>query len=222
MIRVLLVTEIELVGNIVAAILADEPDIEVVGTATSVVEAQERVEQCDVLLVSPRLPGDGALELTRLIAEKYPSVKVLVFGLTESRAQVLKYIEAGADGYVVRDSAVEDLLERIRAAYEDKAVVSPQIAAALMAQVARFAELFTDFEAGVGAGSELTPREREVLELIGMGLTNQQIANHLVIEVGTVKNHVHSILKKLDVTSRQDAAAYLNVFRSWENEPTRS
>jgi DNA-binding NarL/FixJ family response regulator len=218
MIRVLLVTEIELVGNVVATVLADEADIEVVGTATSVAEGLDLVNQCDVLLVSPRLPGDGALELTRLISDEYPSVKVLVFGLTESRAQVLRYIEAGADGYVVKDSAVEDLLDRIHAAHEDKAVVSPQIAAALMSQVAQFARLFSEVESGIGPGLELTARERQVLELIDLGLTNQQIADQLVIEVGTVKNHVHSILRKLDVTNRQDAAAYFHILKSSQSE----
>jgi DNA-binding NarL/FixJ family response regulator len=218
MIRVLLVTEIELMGNVVGTILADEADIEVIGSVSSVSDSLNLVGQCDVLLVSPRLPDDGALQLIRLIAERYPTVKALVFGLTESRAQVLKYIEAGADGYVVKDSSVEDLLDCIRAADEDKAVVSPKIAAALMSEVAQFARLFAEVEPGVGPSAELTPRERQVLELIRLGLTNQQIADHLVIEVGTVKNHVHSILKKLDVSNRQDAAAYLGVLQSSESE----
>ncbi len=219
MIRVLLVTEIELVGNVVATILQDEPDIQVVGTVTSVKEARERLAGCDVVLLSPRLPDDGALKLTKMVSEKYLSVKVVVFGLTESRAQVLKYIEAGADGYVVKDSAVEDLVKRLRVAYEDKAVVSPEIAAALMSRVAKFAQLFSEVNTGVSPGADLTPREIEVLELVGLGLSNQEIADHLVIEVGTVKNHVHNILQKLDVSSREDAAAYLTVLNeNWDGE----
>jgi DNA-binding NarL/FixJ family response regulator len=162
-----------------------------------------------VILVSPRLPEDGALELTTTIAERYPSVKVLAFGLAESKPRVLEYVEAGADGYVARDDSVEDLLRRIRAAHRDKAVVAPEIAAALMSRVSKYAQLFSEVQSGLHEDADLTPREREILELIGEGLTNQEISDRLVIEVGTVKNHVHSILQKLDVSSREDAAAYL-------------
>jgi DNA-binding NarL/FixJ family response regulator len=133
----------------------------------------------------------------------------LAFGLAESKPRVLEYVEAGADGYVARDDSVEDLLRRIRAAHRDKAVVAPEIAAALMSRVSKYAQLFSEVQSGLHDDADLTPREREILELIGEGLTNQEIADRLVIEVGTVKNHVHSILQKLDVSSREDAAAYL-------------
>jgi DNA-binding NarL/FixJ family response regulator len=85
--------------------------------------------------------------------------------------------------------------------------VSPGIAAALMSRVAEYAQLLDDVDAGVGVAADVTPREQEILDLIGQGLTNQQIAEQLVIEVGTVKNHVHSILQKLDANSRHEAAA---------------
>jgi DNA-binding NarL/FixJ family response regulator len=209
MIRVLLVTEIQLLGNIISTVLDDESDIEVVGCVTSAEEALARAGECDVMLVSPRLPNDGALQLTATIAASHPTVKVLALGLAESKARVLPFVEAGADGYIAMDDSVEDLLRRIRTAARDKAMVSPEVAAALMSRVAKYAQLFAEIEAGLHQDADLTPREREVLELIGEGLTNQEIADRLVIEVGTVKNHVHSILKKLDVSSREDAAAYL-------------
>lgn len=209
MIRLLLVTQIELIGNVVAAMLEDESDMEVVGTVTSVEEALAMAAESDVILVSPRLPEDGALELTTTIAERYPSVKVLVFGLAESKARVLAYVEAGADGYVSRDDSVEDLLRHIRFAHKDRALVSPAVAAALMSRVTKYALLLSEVDSGLYDDADLTPREREILELIGAGLTNKEIADRLVIEVGTVKNHVHSVLQKLDVSSREDAAAYL-------------
>jgi DNA-binding NarL/FixJ family response regulator len=217
MIRVLLVTEIQLIGNIVAAILEEESDIEVAGCVTSPDEALVRMADADVVLVSPRLPQGGALKLTTAIVEAYPAVKVLAFGLTISKARVLKYVEAGADGYVAKDDSVDDLVRRIRTAYQGKAEVSPEIAAALMTRVTKYAQLYAEVESGVYADAALTPREREILELIGEGLTNQEIADRLVIEVGTVKNHVHNILQKLDVSSRQDAAAYLSFI---EQEPS--
>jgi DNA-binding NarL/FixJ family response regulator len=209
MIRVLVVTEIELVGHVTAALLEDEPDMEVVACVSSVDEALRLASDSDLVLVSPRLPGNGALALTRTLSEDYPHVKILALGLTESSSSVLKFVEAGADGYVTRDDSVDDLLHRIRAACRDQAVVSPEIAAALMSRVTHYAQLFDEVEGGLHTGADLTPRESEILELIGQGLTNQEIADRLVIEVGTVKNHVHSILQKLDVSSREDAAAFL-------------
>lgn len=209
MIRVLIVNEIQLIGQAIATVLADEPDIDVTGCVASGPEALRLAAESDVVLISPRLPENGALELTRTLAERFPSLKILAMGLVESRAWVLEYVEAGADGYVTRDDSIEDLLRRMRAAHKDQAMVSPEIAAALMDRVARYAKLFDEVEAGLYEEADLTPRERETLELIGEGLTNQEIADRLVIEVGTVKNHVHSILTKLGVSNRDDAAAYL-------------
>jgi len=208
-IRVLLVTQIGLIGNLAAAILKGEPDIEVAGIVTSAEEAMGRIPECDVVLVSPRLPDGTALDLTCLITEQYPMVKVVIFGLSESSEHVLRYVEAGAAGYVVRDSEVEDLLSRIRAAAQDRALVSPEIAASLMSRVATYAQIVTNAETGRKVTAALTRREREVLALIGAGLSNPEIAGRLVIEVGTVKRHVHNILHKLGVRSRQDAAAHL-------------
>jgi RNA polymerase sigma factor (sigma-70 family) len=212
-IRVLLVNEMRLVSNVIASVLEDEPDIEVVGRAASVDEALALATESDVVLVSTRLPDDGALKLTSAIAEADPSVKVLVLGLGESKGRVLRYVEAGADGYVLKNDSVDDLLEHIRAAQKGKALVSPKIAAVLMTRVTELAQLFAEIESGINEAIDLTPREREILELIGQGLTNQEIADRLVIEVGTVKNHVHSILQKLDVSSREDAASYLALIK---------
>ena len=213
MIRVLLVNEMRLVSNVIASVLEDEPDIKVVGRAASVDEALALATESDVVLVSTRLPHSGALKLTSAIAEADPSVKVLVLGLGESKERVLRYVEAGADGYVLKNDSVDDLLRHIRAAQRGKALVSPKIAAALMSRVTELAQLFAEIESGLSESADLTPREREILELIGQGLTNQQIADRLIIEVGTVKNHVHSILQKLDVSSREDAASYLALIR---------
>jgi DNA-binding NarL/FixJ family response regulator len=194
---------------VTATVLEEERDMEVVGCVASTDRALTLAGEADVVLISPRLPENGALALTQTLAEIQPELKILALGLTESQSWVLEFVEAGADGYVSRHDSVEDLLRRIRAAYKDRALVSPEIAAALMSRVAKYAQLFDEVEAGMHEQADLTPREREILELIGQGLTNQEIADCLVIEVGTVKNHVHSVLKKLDVSSREDAAAYL-------------
>jgi two-component system nitrate/nitrite response regulator NarL len=211
MIRVLLVNQILLISNVMAAVLQDEPDMEVVGCVSSIDEALALASKADVALVGTGLAGNMALKVTRAITEANLPVKVLVVGLAESEKEILRYVQAGAAGYVLRDDSVEDLVERIRSAYEEKALFSPKIAAALMARIAELTNMAAEIKVSTNGSNELTPREREILKLIGEGLTNQQIAERLVIEVGTVKNHVHSILQKLDASNRHDAAAYLAV-----------
>jgi DNA-binding NarL/FixJ family response regulator len=211
MIHVLLVNEIRLMSNVIASALEDEPDIKVVGCATSVEEALEVISQehVDLLLASTRLPDRGALRLTEAVTAKSPATDVLVLGITERKERVLQYVEAGAVGYILKDDTVEDMLETIRAAQKGKAKVSPEIASALIERVSELAGMFADLETGIVENADLTSRELEVLELLGRNLTNQEISDQLVIEVGTVKNHVHSILNKLNVNTRDEAAAYL-------------
>ena len=171
------------------------------------------VEESKMTGLSTRLSDNGVLKLTEAIVAEDPSVKVLVLRLRESEQQILRYVEVGADGYILRVDLGDELLENVRAVDDEEALVSPNVAYALMSRVRELAQGFSDVEAGIDGPIDLTPREREVLDLIGKGLTNKEIANRLYIEVGTVKNHVHNILKKMDVSSREDAAAYLAVIK---------
>jgi two-component system nitrate/nitrite response regulator NarL len=214
-IHILLVNEIRLMGNVITAALKDEPDIHVVASVTNIDEALKIVEEnaVDVALVSTRLPDQGALKLTQAITELAPATKVLALGMTKEKKRVLRYVEAGAAGYVLKDDSLDDMIETIRAAEEGEVFVSPKIAAAMMERLSDLAQMFSDIENSVTDDADLTSRELEVLELIGKGLTNQEISERLVIEVGTVKNHVHSILEKLNVSSRGEAAAYLAFIR---------
>lgn len=209
--------ETPLVSNLISATLEDEPDIEVVGCATTAEEALTSVDKCDILLVSTRLSEEGSLSLTHKLSNQEPDKKIIVIGLTESREQILRYIESGADGYVLKDDTVDELVQHIRAVNEDRAYVSPEIARAMMDRLSDLAQLFSDVEAALKEPADLTPREQEILELLGQGLSNREISSELVIEVGTVKNHVHSILQKLDVENRHEAAAYLALVKGGES-----
>jgi DNA-binding NarL/FixJ family response regulator len=198
----------------IAISLEEEADITVIGQPTTVDDALVEVikQDIDVVLVSTHLPDGGAIQLTQSLTRSNPAAKVVVLGLTETREQVLPFIEAGAAGYVLKDDSVEQMIECIRRVNADRAIVSPEIASVLMSRVVELARLLAEIKPAAGAPDELTPRELEVLDLIKQRMTNQQIADRLVIEVGTVKNHVHSILEKLDVNNRMDAAAYIDVF----------
>ncbi len=211
MVEILVVHPARLVCSLYASVLDEKPNTEVVAQATTLDEALAGLAAtpCNVALVSAMLPENGALELTRTITRDYPQTKVLVVGLPESKSAILQYVMAGASGYVLQDVTVDNLFDNIRAAHNDKAIVSPTIAAAFMDQIAELSRISAHPYLEPDAYADLTPRELEVLELIGEGYTNQEIGDKLFIEVGTVKNHVHNLLKKLDVSSREDAAAHL-------------
>ena len=211
MIRVIVVHQAKLIANIIASVLSEEADIHVIGTAVNIEDSLNKADRssCNMILTSATLPNNGALRLTEKIATTYPDIKVLVIGIPKSKSVILQYVMAGASGYVLQDVPVERLLDNVRAAHNDKALVSPAIAAVLMNQVAELAQISTQNDLDPQMLTDLTPREKDVLTLIGDNLSNQDIADQLVIEVGTVKNHVHSILKKLDVNSREEAATYL-------------
>ena len=210
MIRVALVNSIRILANVIAAVLESEPDIEVVGCAVTIDEALALASQCDILIVGTRLADNGALRITRAVTQANLPVKVLILGLAESKDEVLHYVEAGAAGYVLQDDSVDALVTKLRSTYHGAAMISPEMAGALVSRVAELAQAGDRAGTKFNEAIELTAREREILALIGQGLSNHQIAERLTIEVGTVKNHVHRILQKLNVTDRQTAAAYLD------------
>lgn len=213
MIRVIVVHQAKLIANVIASVLSEEPDIYVVSTAVSAEDALGKLalSNCNMVLAAANLPNEGALALTEAVTASHPDTNVLIIGVPKSESVILQYVMAGAAGYVLKDVPVERLLDNVRAAHENKALISPTIAAALMTQVAELSQISKQYTLDPQAVADITSREREVLNLIGEGLTNQEIAERLFIEVGTVKNHVHNILKKLNVNSREEAASYLSL-----------
>lgn len=215
-IKVLLVMEVPLIGNIFASVLEDEPDIEVAGYMTNLADALKfvQVREVSVAVVSVGLPEQGALALLQAVVERGLSIKVLALGLSEENYKdTLRYIEAGAAGYILKDSSLPEFIETIRLVQKGEAQVSTKMAGAMMERLSKLARMFSAIEHKIDGDAHLTSRELEVLQFIGQGLTNQEIAARLVVEVGTVKNHVHSILEKLDVSSRDEAASYLALIK---------
>jgi DNA-binding NarL/FixJ family response regulator len=211
-IKVLLVIEVPLIGNIFTSVLEEEPDIKVVASVASLQEALAFIQdrEVDIAVVSVGLPDQGALTLTRKFVDCVPSLKVLALGLSEEdRHNTLRYIEAGAAGYIRKDSSLREFIESIRLVQRGEAQVSTKIAGAMMERLSNLARMFSAVEHKMDKDARLTSRELQVLQFIGEGLTNQEIASRLVLEVGTVKNHVHRILEKLNVSNRDEAASYL-------------
>ena len=213
MIRTLIVHDVTLISDLLTTVLEDQGDIRVVERATTPTEALEKLSStpCDVIVVNCLLPDEGALTLTRAIAKQFGNVKVVIAGLVESQTAILHCLEAGAAGYVREADGVHQLISVVRHAAQGEALVSPAVAAALIARVNELKRMATELNGYHESdmeqqATELTEREREILALLGEGYSNREIAEELVITVGTVKNHVHNILDKLDVHTRKQAA----------------
>lgn len=215
MTRVLVVHEHRLVGDLIATALHEKAGITITGYAATVEDALGFLESChcDVVLASVTLPDNAALRLARIVNNKNCAIKVLVTEMINSKAAILHCIEEGAAGYVYENESLTNLAEKIRALAKDEFPVPPPIAAGLIARINELkrmsdAESIHQLTNRRSQCEELTAREREVLHLMALGSSNQEIAEALVIEVGTVKNHVHNIFRKLDIQSREHATFF--------------
>jgi DNA-binding NarL/FixJ family response regulator len=155
----------------------------------------------DVVVMDLHMPGMSGLEATRRLTEQAPASRVLILSVSAQEADVTDAIIAGASGYVLKDGDVEEVVAGIRAAAAGHSVISPRIATFLLGHVRDAAES----PASIG-GVQLSARELEVLGLMAEGKSNHEIAAALVISLSTVRNHISSILMKLQVENRVQAA----------------
>jgi DNA-binding NarL/FixJ family response regulator len=206
-IRVLVVDDHDLFRMGLASLLATEPDIEVLGQASGG-RAGARLAcelQPDVVLMDLRMPDLSGPEATREILAHRPSTRVVAFTVLSEDEYVEKAIQAGACGFLTKETPIEEVVTAVRAAARGVAWLSPRAAEVVLAHVRR-AEHGT--VPGRDLVEELSPRELDVLRLIARGMENAEIAEELGISPRTAKNHVSSILAKLGVPSRVQAAIY--------------
>ena len=208
MIRLLLVDDQELVCQGLRAMLNLELDIEVVGLANNGQVAIQQVEtlQPDVVLMDIRMPVMDGREATRIICQQFPKIKVLVVSTFDEDEYITQAIKAGAKGYLLKDMPVEELAQAIRLVYRGYTQMGP----GLMEKMLDRLNEIPDEEPESPEFAELTPREVEVLQLIGTGCTNREIAQQLYIAEGTVKSHVTHILNRLNLKNRSQIAIYAN------------
>jgi DNA-binding NarL/FixJ family response regulator len=198
-IRVLIAEDHGLVRAGLAGLLGAPDDIEVAGAAADGREAVElaRAERPDVVLMDLSMPGMDGVAATRAIAAEVPEARVVVLTSISDRARILDALDAGAIGYLLKDSEPEELYRGVRAAARGESPLDPRAAGALIA--ARTSR---------APGVELTERERDVLALLAEGRANKVIARRLGISEKTVKNHVTRILQALGVADRTQAALW--------------
>ena len=203
--KMLLAEDETIVCHALAHLIGAEDDIEVVGTVGDGESAVAMARQCrpDVVLMDLGMPRLDGIEATRQIKQTLPDCAIVVLTVHSDDEHLFGAIKAGASGYVLKQAPPERIVEAIRAAARGECFLSAPLLAKVMEEFTRVSRLR---EAAKMVFAELTRREMELLELLGQGLRNKEIAQRLFLSEKTVKNHISSILFKLHVNDRTEAA----------------
>ena len=202
-----IVAGIRLYREGLATLLPSRPHVALAGTAATADEALAVVTKQRPTLVIIDVGTPNALSIAHYVRRLSASTRMIIFGVSEAdEAAILEWAAAGVTGFVTRDGSLDDLLAAIDSVIHGEVASTPRIASILLRRLTSSDRV----DRGYGESSDaLTLRERQILTLIDLGLSNKEIAQRLDIEVSTVKNHVHHLLQKLNVTSRSAAAARL-------------
>ncbi len=204
-IRVLLVDDQRLIPESLARVLAAESDITITGIAGTVAEANELArEPMDVVLMDYRLPDGTGVEATRAIKARWPSARVVMLTGIDDDETLLESIQAGADGYLTKDRALEDVVSTVRAAYAGATLLPRSVIVAIARRVAEA----RDRQSERIPIEQLTPRELEILRALTEGLATPEICERLFITPNTLRTHVQNIMGKLHVHSKLEAVAF--------------
>jgi two-component system response regulator NreC len=204
-IKVLIADDHTILRQGIKALLDNQAGIEVIGEAKDGREALTLIEHLlpDVILMDIAMPGLNGLEATRRIKKKFPKIKVLVLTMYTNEEYVFQILKAGANGYLVKETAFQDLISAIQAVYRDEAFMSPSISKKV---INRYTQRVRD--ANETTGDMLTTREREILQLIAEGCSSKKIAEALFISPKTVETHRTHIMDKLNIHNRTDLVKY--------------
>jgi len=232
-VRVLLVDDQPLFRRAIATLINDEPDLSVVGEASNGQEAIDKALelQPDLIVMDIEMPVMNGVEAVRILRDRQPATKIVVLTVSESEDYLFDAVRFGAHGYLLKNLRPDELYDMLRAVMRDESPISPAIAGRLLEQFRSQAgqvsgpapdarsspvlppqptpEIEVRSPFVTDAASILTRRELETLQYVADGLSNKEIGVALGITEGTVKNHVHSALEKLQLENRIQAAAYV-------------
>jgi len=207
MISVVLIEDNRLVREGMTAMLNQTTDFRVVAAGASGDPALLRDTQPQVILLDVGLWDDDSLRVAETVRKESPDSKVIIMDLLPIHEDIVEFVNAGVSGFILKDATFEDLVTTIRSVADGAHVLPPEMTSSLFSQIAREA-----VEKGRAAAAieavRMTPREHDVIELIGEGLSNKEIASRLNIATHTVKSHVRNVMEKLALHTRLQIAAY--------------
>lgn len=204
--RILLIDDHTLFRSGVKALLGRQPDFEVVGEAADGLEGVKRAKQLhpDLVLMDVDMPGISGREALRMMLEELPQLPVLMLTVSEASEDLIDTLQSGARGYLLKNIDADYFVDAIRRAARGEAIVSPEMTGKLVAGLKNPAR----DAPGPAEKDRLSAREREILGLVARGSSNKEIARQTALSESTVKIHVQNILRKLNLSSRVQAAVY--------------
>ncbi len=207
-IALVLIDDNRLLRETIARTIHVQPGFKVLAASADADEALRKVREAkpDVVLVDFGLEDHNSLSLTATVRREVPTAKVIVMGLLPLQEDIADYVRAGASGFIMKDASFDDFFATIRAVAAGEEVLPGALTNSLFSQIARNAPRGDKIR--ILDAVRLTERERQVIDLLGEGLSNKDIATRLHIAIHTVKSHVHNVLEKLALHSRLEVAAF--------------
>ena len=205
-IKVLLVEDHTIVRKGIIALLEKDFAIEIIGEAENGMDAVKKAEELapDIMVLDISLPLLNGLEVTRQVSKRFPQIKILILSMHDTEEFVFELLNAGAQGYVIKKAAPQELISAIDIVYHGKSYFSPAISKIILSRLQRNPDSVSDSN----LQELLTEREREVLQLVAEGRSNREIADLLHISIKTIESHRSNIMDKLDLHNVADLIKY--------------
>ena len=207
-IRLLVIEDNRLLRDGILSILKPHSDIVIIGASGDGKDTLVKIKQSkpNVVLLDLGLRSQNSLHVVEIVKGEFPQAKIIVMDLAPVQADILQYVKAGANGFILKDASLNDLLITIRTVSEGATVLPPMLVDSLFSQIVEFA--VREGKTKLKQAVQMTKREREVIELLSEGMTNKEIAQRIHVSMYTIKSHIHNIMEKLALHTRLEIANY--------------
>jgi DNA-binding NarL/FixJ family response regulator len=207
-IRLLLIEDNRLLMDGILAILKPQKDIVIIAASSDGKNTLVKIKEIkpNVVLLDLGLRSQNSLHVVEIVKRDFPEAKIIVMDLAPVQADILQYVKAGASGFILKDASLKDFLITIRSVAEGSTVLPPLLVDSLFSQIVEFA--VKEGKPKLKEAIKMTKREREVIGLLGDGMSNKEIGQKIHISTYTVKSHIHNIMEKLALHTRLEIANY--------------
>jgi len=207
-IRLLLIEDNRLLRDGILSILKPHKDILIIAASGNGKSTITKIRQLkpNVILLDLGLRSQNSLHVVEIVKKDFPDAKIIVMDLAPVQADILQYVKAGANGFILKDASLNDFLITIRTVADGSTVLPPLLVDSLFSQIVDYA--VREGNSKLKEAVKMTKREREVIELVSKGLTNKEIAQKIHVSMYTVKSHIHNIMEKLALHTRLEIANY--------------
>ena len=207
-IRLLLIEDNRLLRDGIFSILKPQKDIVIIATSGDGKSTLVKIKQLkpNVVLLDLGLRSQNSLHVVEIVKTDFPEAKIIVMDLAPVQADILQYVRAGANGFILKDTSLKDFLITIRSVAEGSTVLPPLLVDSLFSQIVDYA--VRESKSKLQNSVKMTKREKEVISLLGEGLSNKEIAQKIHVSTFTVKSHIHNIMEKLALHTRLEIANY--------------